>query len=322
MTITADASALSSDAPLPMRLHSPEELVQSWSSLDELAESLEELEDDEELKVERIPHVPEVYLTVRPTGDDSFEVVRRDGPEHGKARGELPDLAATCELVSDWIAHSGDDGAWRQRCAWTPLQEPPAEELEPLDEEAAEQLAEQLPLMVLTGFSESYEVAEELVELLQEEMDDEEACTISHVLPLVDELWIKRLAEQAEWPEVTEVDRLEEAFEALPDRGVAAETHASCCARCGSGEMAGVAEDEELEGYVFSHVQGTEGAIEGRGLYLYFGALNRSKEADAEIGRRVVEELRAKGLTVTWDGDPENAIHLPTLEWRNRLPEG
>ena len=72
------------------------------------------------------------------------------------------------------------------------------------------------------------------------------------------------LAEQAEaelhWPERTDCDRLDDAFDALEADGVIARQHFSCCGTCGSSEIwdeVNAAEEagRPARGYAFYHVQ-------------------------------------------------------------------
>ncbi|WP_406197971.1 hypothetical protein OH807_13290 [Kitasatospora sp. NBC_01560] len=176
--------------------------------------------------------------------------------------------------------------------------------------------------LIRCGFQEPDEMAESLVDEFEEQgLTEEDAEEI--VAPL----WRERLAEQASWPEVTDVDRLEEAFDALEDQGIVAAMDFTCCASCGYEEIGGEADDDS-RGFVFFHQQDTEGAAAGRGLMLRFGGFRtdgESKESaegrTTEIGREVAAALEAAGLTVEWDGSPGKAICVTPLTWLNRLPE-
>ncbi|AUY52030.1 hypothetical protein [Streptomyces sp. CB01881] len=176
--------------------------------------------------------------------------------------------------------------------------------------------------LIRCGFQEQDEIAESLVEEFEDQgLEEEDAEEI--VAPL----WRERLAEQASWPETTDVDRLEEAFDALEEQGIVAAMDFTCCASCGYDEIGGEAE-EDSRGFVFFHQQDTEGAAAGRGLMLRYGgfrAEGESKESaerrTVEIGREVVSALEAAGLPVEWDGSPGKAIAVTPLTWLNRLPE-
>jgi hypothetical protein len=131
--------------------------------------------------------------------------------------------------------------------------------------------------------------------------------------------------ERATWPEVTDCDRLDRAFDALDAEGVLARQNFSCCQRCGSGEMFDLVHDERemgraLDGYVFYHAQDTDSVVAGGSLHLRYAGMGDGPGDTAAIGRRVVEALRAEGLEASWDGRPDRTIELPSFAWKRRAP--
>ncbi|MGW3072204.1 MULTISPECIES: DUF6891 domain-containing protein [unclassified Kitasatospora] len=176
--------------------------------------------------------------------------------------------------------------------------------------------------LIRCGFQEPDEIAESLVDDL-----DDQGLTQEEAERIVAPLWTERLAEQAAWPETTEVDRLADAFDALEDQGIVAAMDFTCCAGCGYAEIGGEAAADSV-GFVFFHQQDTEAAAAGRGLMLRYGGFRAEEESTAasecrtlEVGRAVVAALEAVGLPVEWDGSPHTAIRVAPLEWLNRLPE-
>lgn len=134
----------------------------------------------------------------------------------------------------------------------------------------------------------------------------------------------EELAEHARaaagWPAVTDCDRLDAAFVALEAEGVIARQNFTCCMTCGSTEIwdeIRMAEEAGLpaRGYTFYHVQDTESAVEGHGVYLAYGACEKGQAA--AIARRVVSQLEAHGLAPEWDGSVAQRIGLP-LDWKRR----
>ncbi len=164
--------------------------------------------------------------------------------------------------------------------------------------------------LVRTGFNDRDEVLEAVLESYEDELSEEEAEA------LVDRLWAARVAEQATWPETTEVDRLLFAFETLDANGVVARANFTCCATCGHSEIGAEAEDHH-RGYVFFHEQDTENAAEGGGLYLAFGAFHDGDTT--AIGREVVAALHAVDLPTRWDGTAAQRILVAPLNWQLRL---
>ncbi|MFB8202116.1 DUF6891 domain-containing protein [Kitasatospora purpeofusca] len=176
--------------------------------------------------------------------------------------------------------------------------------------------------LIRCGFQEPDEIAESLVEVL-----DDQGLTMEEAERIVAPLWRARLEEQASWPETTDVDRLEAAFDALEELGIVAAMDFTCCASCGYAEIGGEAE-EDSRGFVFFHQQDTERAADGGALMLRYGGFQLDGESTeaavrrtAEVGRAVVAALTAAGLPSEWDGAPETAIEVTPITWLNRLPE-
>lgn len=127
---------------------------------------------------------------------------------------------------------------------------------------------------------------------------------------------------QREWPEHTDCDRLDAAFDALEADGVIARQHFSCCGTCGSSEIWDeIAAVEETgmpaRGYAFYHMQDTEAATEGSGLYLNYGACEEGEAAALAIAREIVARIEEQGLKTHWDGTWETRIGVD-LDWKRR----
>lgn len=127
---------------------------------------------------------------------------------------------------------------------------------------------------------------------------------------------------QRDWPEWTDCDRLDEAFAALEAKGVIARQHFSCCGTCGSSEIWDeIAAVEKAggpaRGYAFYHVQDTESATDGGGLYLNYGACEEGEEAALAVARDIVTQLEAHGLRTNWDGSWGQRIGV-SLDWKRR----
>ena len=73
-----------------------------------------------------------------------------------------------------------------------------------------------------------------------------------------------------------------------------------------------------MHGYTFFHMQDTERAVEGGGLWLNYGATDGGESPALAIGHRIADAFRAAGLAVDWDGDWNKRIHVP-LQWQRRL---
>ena len=133
----------------------------------------------------------------------------------------------------------------------------------------------------------------------------------------------KRTAER-EWPEVTDCDRLDRAFETMRGLEILARH------RCGLTQQDGLevveslheeasGEDLSLAGYCFYTLQDMEGAMWGeRGLWLAFGSFSKTNEDGERIGGWIRDEFMRSGFEVSWDGTINSRILLAGFRWRRR----
>ncbi len=144
--------------------------------------------------------------------------------------------------------------------------------------------------------------------------------------PLAQKLLRQALAEQRaaerHWPDETDCDRLDAAFAALEESGVITRQNFSCCGNCGATEIwdeVRAAEDAGVSarGYAFYHMQDTESAVDGGGLYLNYGACDEGEDAALAVARDIVVELEAHGLETRWDGSWDQRIGV-ALDWKRR----
>jgi hypothetical protein len=138
----------------------------------------------------------------------------------------------------------------------------------------------------------------------------------------------KKRATEAGWPPTTDCDRLDRAFARLHGQGI-------CALHCAGDtqddgfeavrdalDEDGVAEDR-YHGYCFYVSQDIDRALDGEGLLLAFGHLDRSEAKDADhtaVGQTLCEALRHEGLAVEWNGSTKRRINLPSLRWQRRTP--
>lgn len=139
---------------------------------------------------------------------------------------------------------------------------------------------------------------------------------------LVREALADHYREQASWPDVTDCDRLDDAFAELERRGIVARQNFSCCGTCGHSEIWGEMEQArdagaEVWGYAFFHLQDTEAAVGGGGLYLKYGSAEAGDEE--AVAEELVEVLTAHGLAAGWNGQTSQCVGL-SLDWKRRRP--
>ncbi|MEU9119266.1 hypothetical protein AB0C96_05300 [Streptomyces sp. NPDC048506] len=275
-------------------------------------------DDDHFVVAERLPDETHVYVQTWRDGAGPFRVEYRDGAPERHFATETEDVERVVEVFVDW-AHGGE--SWRTALDWRPADLYSTPALDPETRKAAE---EQARKDIRSGFWDVHEVAQGVCDSFDPK-DTE--ISLDDARRIVAGLWERRLAEQAEWPEVTDPDRVAQAFAALAAKGLTARMNFSCCSGCALGEIA--AERAEGDrGFVFFHYQDTEAAAEGHGLAVRYGAYaepgedDASAEARTAVGRTAVAALTAAGLPVQWDGDPDRVIDVSPLDWRKRLPTG
>jgi Domain of unknown function (DUF6891) len=127
---------------------------------------------------------------------------------------------------------------------------------------------------------------------------------------------------QKAFPDVTDCDRLDAAFEALESEGVVARQNFTCCQTCGHAEIrAEVAalsdSGRAIRGYAFYHQQDTDRAVDGDGLYLAFGATEKGDDAEATVGGAIARCLWVHGLAVVWNGSHDQRIWA-RVHWERR----
>lgn len=271
-------------------------------------------DDDHFVVVERLPEEGQVFVQTWRDGDGPFAVEHRDGGPERHFRAQSDDAERVVEVFLDW-ARGGQD--WRTALDWQRADLYATPGLNPETRAAAEGQARK---DIHGGFRDFHQVVQGVRDSVGPEDDP---VSLDEARRIVGGLWEERLAEQADWPEVTDADRVAQAFDALNSQGLTARMHFSCCSTCARGEIA--AERAAADrGFVFFHFQDTEAAAEGHGLSVRYGAYADTGEDSAEgragIGRAVVAAFTGAGLPAQWDGDPDRVIEVAPLDWRKRLP--
>lgn len=129
--------------------------------------------------------------------------------------------------------------------------------------------------------------------------------------------------EQASWPEVTDCDRLDQAFAALQAESILALHNAGMTPSEGIDEMsesyheAGGAASE-IVGYCFYHRQDMEDALKHGELLVAFGDINGNSRKGVAVGKQVRAALEAAGLRVAWSGSIKDKLTIQGFRWQRR----
>lgn len=172
----------------------------------------------------------------------------------------------------------------------------------------------------LGGFYPDDQVIENARDVLLDEMDEEE---LDRLLPaLLAEVKAEHAETQKTWPATTDCDRLDAAFATLEADGIVARQNFSCCGTCASSEIWGEMEAVRdsggpVRGYAYYHMQDTEAAVEGDGIYLGYGATEEGEGPALKVAQDIVAGLKAHGLQTQWNGSWGQRIGV-TLDWKKR----
>ncbi|MFE9818761.1 DUF6891 domain-containing protein [Streptomyces sp. NPDC005773] len=268
---------------------------------------------DRFLVVERVPDIPGTFIQVWHEVGGGYDVEHRTGgaATHVRALVETPGQVAA--LMTRWARQ---EPGWDTGIGWQSAGLPEPEAVPEIAADVRGQLEEHVRALLRCGYGGVADLAESAEEYLVK--DGVRPVTRAQARQLVERLWLERVEEQQRWADVTDPDRLEQAFAVLDGRGITAREHFTCCRSCGVGEIRAEGRDD-ARGFVFFHTQGTESAAAGHGLTLYYGGFDESAETAAAVGREVAAVLGEAGLTVEWDGSADRAIELTGLDWRKRL---
>ncbi|WP_019884175.1 DUF6891 domain-containing protein [Streptomyces purpureus] len=272
--------------------------------------------DDKFLVVERIPELPGVFVQVwhETGGDHTLE--HRDGGPDRHFRVTLDGPEPVIAAMTGWARQQDgwDDGLDWERLDFGADAEP-APPLT-LDEEDRELLEERIQEVLVGGYTGRAQLAEIAEDYLVS--GDHRPVSPAQARELVDRMWLERVAEQAVWEGETDPERLTRAFTALEKAGITARENFTCCRTCGHEEI-GAEAAPDARGFVYFHSQCTDGAATGHGLTLLYGGFDGSAGTTTAVGREIVAALEETGLSVDWNGAPEQAITVTPLEWRKRL---
>lgn len=187
-----------------------------------------------------------------------------------------------------------------------------------------EAILQDLQAFITREVAAAFSAQDQLVDYALEMYCDQEEPAVlrPYAERLARELITSHLQQQRTWPEVTDCDRLDQAFAELENRGILCRQNFSCCGTCGATEIWGEieaarAEGREILGYAFHHHQETENAVEGGGLFLGYGAVLKSEKTALDIARQIVEVIERHGLSTDWDGTWDQRIGV-RLDWKRR----
>ena len=133
------------------------------------------------------------------------------------------------------------------------------------------------------------------------------------------------LQQQAQWPAITDYDRLLKAFDVLFDQGIIALPAAGFYSDEAYDEVMYFAKSHwgqyDYQGYCYFTLQSMRHASKGEGLDLFFGPLDSQLEETlgVEIGQTIVKALSEQEFNPSWDGTFNQRVMLPKFDWRQHI---
>jgi len=177
--------------------------------------------------------------------------------------------------------------------------------------------------LVQRKIAEGFDSMEEIEIAVGQVADDEyPVFEFKHELrPYIAEAMADAEERHRDWPSQTDCDRLDTAFHLLNESGIVARQNFTCCQNCGHAEIGEEIDAEQkrhaVRGYVFYHMQDTEGAAEYGSLYLAYGSLSGEQAETKPIAAEIVDRLRQVDLDVEWNGELDTRIRV-NLDWKRR----
>jgi hypothetical protein len=136
----------------------------------------------------------------------------------------------------------------------------------------------------------------------------------------IDAAFEQKTLEEAQWPEITDCDRLYAAFAALEEQGICA-LHSAGVEISDGYSVVAEAEYQKKDayhGYCFYVADDISGALQWHHLYISFGSMDDSPVNGVMIGKQVREALIGHGFQVDWDETIGKRLLIPEIRWQRR----
>ena len=189
-------------------------------------------------------------------------------------------------------------------------------------DEATDDMAAQVENWIWYGFQS----ADEIDALIDQGAAAGDGFDVARVKAFAVSTLAKKRTTEATWPPTTDGDKLDRAFARLNEQGI-------CALQCAGDTLDdgyeavsdaldadGVAQ-YRYHGYCFYVSQDIDRALDGEGLLLAYGDIERNDKAvRMAVAQAICEALRQEGLAVVWNGSTTRRIQLPQLSWQRRTP--
>jgi hypothetical protein len=190
-----------------------------------------------------------------------------------------------------------------------------------ISHETLEYLWDDIYELVFAGQVPSDDIVAEVVEMNSDDYDKD--IILPYVVTITQRLLEEHSRQQKGWPEITDCDRLDSAFEELERNGIVCRQDFADCLSCGYNEIWDEIKKVEekgrkVRGFTFYHMQDTRHAVLSEGICLGYGStIEDDVASDLEIAREIVSTISSHGLKVSWDNTIKKRIEV-ILDWKKR----
>ena len=187
-----------------------------------------------------------------------------------------------------------------------------------------EDLERDISLRVRAGFDPISEIAEDCAQSIADLDEIDIEFLRPHANRILAHVISRQREAQKSWLLVTDFDRLQRAFDKLEATGIVCRHNFSCCGTCAAAEIWDEIDAErqagrDVRGCAHYHVQDTESAVEGFGLYFSYGSVIEGDDEQEAVGREIEAAMQREGLETRWNGSVRQRIHVK-MDWKRRLP--
>jgi len=131
----------------------------------------------------------------------------------------------------------------------------------------------------------------------------------------------KKFQAEKDWPQVTDLDRLDSVFQTLKNIGVLCLHNAGYTMSDGhedSHEALSAYSKREFFGYCFYHGQDLERVVSGGGLMLAYDHVDGDVPEKIKVAQTMQQELVKAGFNLDWDGTINQRVNIPHFDWNHR----
>ncbi len=133
----------------------------------------------------------------------------------------------------------------------------------------------------------------------------------------------QQAADEADWPDETDCDRLDVTLASLLRHGIlsrqnAGRDQAAALADVAAAFVEAGGDDSGIIGFCFYDYQDLLRVADGEDLLLSFGEVHSDPDGGVHVGRLIRQTLEADGFSVRWDGTLGERIAVTDLLWQRR----